>query len=159
MIRQFSALCRVKELREEKLALAVEAKRREIRSAERELAEARENSAAFRSQFAEREQAIYAELIGRIELPDAFELAREKVRRLEAEQQRLDDLARQAERNLLELRQQLSELRDLHRTAQIERDKYHTTRQELVIEARLQSEAKEESEQEETAGMRLLAAS
>ncbi len=157
MIRQFAALKRMKELREEKLQLAVEAKRRELRQAlalhQQAVMAAQENA----RMLPEREKAIYAELIGRVEKPNRFEIAKEKVQRLEAEQQQLEDQARHLQAEAETRGRELEQLRLAHRRTQIERDKYQTTMQELELEARLLSEAKEESEQEEAASTRFTA--
>ncbi len=157
MIRQFAALCRMKQLREEKLQSAVEAKRREIRDAVLRHEEAVQLAREHALHLPEREKAIYAELLGRVEKPQRFEIAKHRVQQLELEQQQLVDRAKQEEREIARLEEELQELRAQHRRAQIERDKYQTTKQELEKEARLLSETKEESEQEEAAAARFMA--
>lgn len=149
MIRQFRAICRIKELREEKLQRAVEVKRRDIREAEQAHIEAERRARENELRMIEREKAIYARLLGKVSSPARFERAKAKVRALEEEQQGLVEAVRAAQQAIKRLNEELEVLREEHRSATIDRDKYHTTKRKLELELRMAAEAAEEVDLEE----------
>lgn len=154
MIAEFSSLCRVKELREERLLLEVEARRRAVRDAECRLEEARKRVADNAALLEQKERNIFGRLIGKTSTTKDFEAARERVKRLEQGHQRIVDEERQIEHELGTLRDELSALRERHRRSMAERDKYQMTKQLLEDHARRRVEAAEEIELEEVAGPR-----
>jgi hypothetical protein len=155
MITQFASLFRVKQLREEKLLVAVEGKRRTVAEAEGHLERTRLRVAENRRAMAERERAIYARLIGRVTTTQRLERAKDFVRKLERDHQRLVDEERQADAALARLREELRDLRVRHRQSLVERDKYQTTMRRLEAAARITLEVGEEHELEEAAIARM----
>lgn len=149
VIRQFRSICRVKELREEKLQRAVEVKRREIRDAEEALTAAERRARENEARLIRREKAIYARLLGKVSTPARFERVKEKVRRLEEEQQNFIEEVKRTRQGIHRLNDELEKLRGEHRTATIDRDKYHTTMRNLEMELRMEMDAVEELDLEE----------
>lgn len=156
MIGQFAPLCRIKELREEKLLAAVEGARRALAAARVEEVEAEKRVRENKPLMAERERAIYAALVGKIATLSDFEKAREAVRKLETAHQKLVEDAREAVQQVKKLEEELADLRSRHRQSVIDRDKYRETRRDLEMQVRKQADFVEELEMEEVA-TRLLA--
>lgn len=149
MIDQFRTLHRVKQLREEKCQRSVQAKRAEVNAAEQAFRQARKKAEENRTVMVEREQRIYAPLVGKVVAVPKIEIAKEKVVELQRQHQQLVDAVKRAEHILESVKNELNVLRKEHREAIIVRDKYQMTKEGLEAAHNMALEAKEEQEIEE----------
>lgn len=149
MSAHFKVLLRVKQLREEQAFRALQLKRTQVSEGERRLARA--NAAVLESArtLPAREDAIYAELIGKVVEPDAFDEARAKVVELEKAHARLKEEEERARHVLARLQEELEAALAAHRAAIKARDKYTIITDELLREALVIVDAKEEVEIED----------
>lgn len=158
MIDKFNTLCRVKELREEQRSRAVQAKRREVESARARAESARDAADRSRATLAARESKIFDEVIREVVALREIEKVKNRVLELGNRHQRLVDDRDRALHVLKERSEELQKLRNDHREALIERDKYQMTKRELEAEARVRAEAAEEAELEDMPTNRTLMA-
>jgi hypothetical protein len=149
MIGQIKVLLRIKQLREEQAFRALQAKRGQVAEAQQRLVRAREAVAESAASLPAREDAIYAELLGKVVEPDAFDETRAKVVELEKAHARLKDEVERAAHVLSRLEEELQAAIRAHNLALKARDKYGIITDELVREALAIVDAKEEVEIED----------
>lgn len=149
MIGQIKVLLRVKQLREEQAFRTLQLKRAQVAEGEARVARAHEAVLESARTLPAREDAIYAELIGKVVEPDAFDEARAKVAELEKAHARLKDEEERARHVLSRLNEELAAALKAHNAALRARDKYDIITDELVREALAIVDAKEEVEIED----------
>lgn len=149
MIGQIKVLLRVKQLREEQAFRTLQLKRGQMADAEARVARAHAAVVESARTLPAREDAIYAELIGKVVEPDAFDEARAKVAELEKAHARLKDEEERARHILARAQEELDAAVRAHNAALKARDKYNIITDELVREALAIVDAKEEVEIED----------
>ena len=149
MIRQMKVLLRVKELKEERALRAMQAKRQQFAAAQQQRIGAEADVAESAATIPSRETAIYAEILG--EIVDQAEIDRIKGRivQLEKEHNALKDVAERCRHVEHRLEGELETLTVAFRFAQKKRDKFQIVTDELVLEAAVEAEHKEEVEVED----------
>lgn len=149
MIAQMIVLLRVKELKQDQAFRAMRAKRNQVEDAARATEQARalvEESAAT---LAAREDAIYAEVLGRVIDLGGVDEARGKVVQLEKEHQRLKDALERAAHIQARLESELEAAVELYRQCTKVHDKYIIITDEMKRELEEAVNVKEEAEVED----------
>lgn len=149
MIGQMSVLLRLKTLKEEQALRALQVKRRQVAEGESAVERAERGVAESAATLATREDAIYADILGRVVDLGALDDTRGRVVDLEKGHAALKDVAERAAHTLHRLNGELDGAVQHHRAATRTRDKYTVLRDDLREQAEAEAALKEENEVEE----------
>ena len=149
MISQFRTLHKLKARRENTALLAVQAKRAELAEA-MAIRTAREAALAeSTATLADRETAIFDDIMQKIVGTDRVELVKDKVLMLHKQHQQLADDLELAIQNCVDLERELEDAQDLYQIAQRTREKFDIVLDELIREQAVLGELVEEAEIED----------
>lgn len=149
MIGQMIVLRRIKELRQEQAFRAMRAKRMEVEEAMRATQKALEIVDASAATLASREDAIYAEVLGRVVDLGGVDDTRGKVVQLEKEHARLKDDWERAAHVQARLEDELAAATDRYRQTTKAHDKYIIITDEMKKEIEELDGRREETEIED----------
>lgn len=149
MISQMMSLLRIKDLKQEQALRAMKAKQAQVEQAQLAVEEANGRVKAFEREMPARENAIYAEILGRIVDLDGIDGVRAKIVALEKELQELRDDRDRSLHILSRLEKELEEATAAYKLAVKNRDKYITITDTLKDEAESEAVRKEEIEIED----------
>lgn len=149
MIGQLKILLRVKQLKEEQALRTMQKKRQELREAQVALDEKRAIVDESRRTLPAREDAIYAEIIGKRTDLGGIDETKGKVLRLEADHQRLVDEAERARHVMLRIEGELDAATKAYQKALKDRDKYVILTEEVTTAIAAELGLAEENEIED----------
>ena len=153
MIAQFHTLQKVKRLREDKALRALQAARREVRTAAERVEAARAAVAESERTLPEREAAIYAKIMEQVVSTAEIDLAKERVQQLMAVHQKLIDKVSRARDHLKRCEDAVETARAAHAARRAEVEKIDTLTEEMALTAANEAVAAEEAEIEELFGV------
>ncbi|WP_378940848.1 YscO family type III secretion system apparatus protein [Mesorhizobium sp. ANAO-SY3R2] len=142
-------LLRVKELKEEQAMRAMQAKRQQFDSAQRQRVSAEADVTESAATLPSRENAIYAEILGKIVDQDEIDQTKGRVVQLEKEHGALKDIAERCRHVEHRLEGELESATLAYRYAQKKRDKFQIVTDDLVSAAAVEAEHREEVEVED----------
>jgi hypothetical protein len=149
MIGQMVVLLRIKELRQEQAFRAMRTKRAEVEQAVRETQEAHETVEASAATLPAREDAIYAEVLGRVIDPGEVDETRGKVVQLEKDHAALKDAWERAAHVQARLEGELEVVVDRYKQSTKARDKYVIITDDMKKEIEETANYREEAEVED----------
>ena len=149
MIAQFRTLQKVKRLREDRALRALQAARRDVRTAAERVETARAAVAKSERTLPEREVAIYAKIMDQVVRTAEIDLAKERVQQLMAGHQKLIDKVSRARDHLKRCEDAAEKARAAHAARRAEVEKIDTMAKDMALAAANEALAAEEAEIEE----------
>src|SRR5262245_27687134 len=149
MIGQMMVLLRLKERKQDNAFRAMRAKRTQVDDAKVVTEQARQTVQESTATFPAREDAIYAEVLGKVIGLDGIDDTRGKVVQLENDHSRLKDALDRAAHVQDRLEKELVTATQVYNQATQQRDKYNIITDELKAEAMAVADQREEVEIED----------
>src|SRR5262249_10194286 len=149
MIGQMLVLLRIKELKQDNAFRAMRAKRTQVDEAKVATERARDVVEESKATLPSREDAIYADVMGKVVDLDAIDDTPGKVVQIEKEHAKLTDALDRAAHVQDRLENELVTATQVYNQATQQRDKYNIITDELKLEANAVAEQREEVEVED----------
>jgi hypothetical protein len=149
MIGQMLVLLRLKELKQDNAFRAMRAKRTEVEDAKSVTTRARETVEQSAATLDSRENAIYADIIGKVVDLDAIDDTRGRVVQLEKDHVKLTDALERATHVQDRLEKELDSATQVYNQATQQRDKYNIITDDMKLQAIAVADQREEVEIED----------